>query len=97
MRDNLDNPADGIAAVQGRRRSAYDFETLDRCARHERQVLRRCAAKDRIIQAHAVNEVQHGRPLETADDGGALPRRRLLQEDSRTRGQRVTRKLVQSD
>ncbi len=58
-----------------------DFHAFDGIARDQRQVLRRGAAKDRVVEAHAVDEMQHGRALLAADDRRTLTRRRLLQEN----------------
>ena len=78
----VDNAADGVRAVERRRGTAQDLHALDGRGRHERKILRRRAAEDRVVEPHTVDEMQHGRTLLPAHDRRALPRRGLLQEDA---------------
>ena len=96
-RDDLDDAADRIRAIQGRRRATQHFDALHRRCWHEREILRWRTAENGIVQAHAVNKMQHGRASLPAYDGRTLPRRGLLQMNADGVRERVGQQCVAVD
>ena len=92
-RQHLHDPADCIAAVQGRRRTAQYFNAIDRTRRYERHVLCWRVAKYCVVQSHPIDDVQDLRSLEAANDGSPLPWRCLLQINTGLCGERIGRQF----
>ena len=94
MRQNLYDTADGIAAIKRRGCAANDFNPVNAARCDERQVLCRRVTKNRVVQPETVNEMQDLGAFKAANDGGALPWRRLLQEYARFHHQGIGRQFA---
>jgi len=92
-REHLHDAAHRVAAVQRARRAANHFDALQALAVDQGDVLVRCVAEDRVVQAEAVDQMQHFRALQATDDDHALPRRGLLDEGADLAVERVHRRL----
>ena len=94
MRQNLYDTADGIAAIKRCGCATNDFNPVNGARCDERQVLCRRVTKYRVVQPETVNEMQDLGAFKAANDDGALPWRRLLQEYARFHHQGIGRQFA---
>jgi hypothetical protein len=77
---DLDDAAHSVGAVQRGGGAANDFGAFGRIRIDQSQVLVGRVAKNGIIQAHAIDQVQHLRSLQPTDDGDTLAWGSLLEK-----------------
>jgi hypothetical protein len=92
-REHLHHTAHRITAVERAGRATHHFNAVQTLTVDQRDVLVRRIAEDRIVEAKAIDQMQHFGALQTAHDHHALPRRGLLHEGTDFAVQRVHRRL----
>jgi hypothetical protein len=88
-REELHHATHGLAAVKRRARAANCLDALQIPGIHQRYVLVRRVAEDRVVEPEAIDQVQHFRALESPDDRNALPGSGLLHVGARLAAQVV--------